>query len=1266
MTTTTSTGKPAKPYPSRADVDRFLRNLRGANPSTGTASITTDGPARVEKGGVTLQRLAFTRVDGRRTNGHVQGIAARFTEDAQGRREVSVYASLSDFPPGWGACLIERGTAHVEHTTGMEAMSIPQGRHPGGINICDDLLVIPVEHDGRQARLYFYGLAIDPLYPRQVGHFDPDAPAVTVAGEGGHQGTAQQTSTNEVWRILEGDKADKASAAGIAEMPDGWIPSGDQPPIDGDRRRYLVAVLAEKRYLRFLEFVRHGTNEVKASGCWATCDLGEQSGFVDNVSLIRLDDGAWGLFIFSADNLRRGVGLQREDSTDRVIFRRLAFEKTGDPKRFEVRFDPATDDDEAVVAWRQPGPEWPDGLEYRIPGSGFEQCWPGFRWGASVTWTGSDLGLFMAEWFGDEEAWTDNEERAGGVMYVQFATDLDQDPFGFTDGRPHFGAAHAAAATKPPPHHRAWRNLRDAIPVVHMGVKLGGRWLEGLALLGLALIVLGTAIAVPGLTLSLFLAGVGSLAGLIAIGMFSVGVSEVIGDDPGRASKAKRWAGVAVPVAATLAALGFVAERRSLVALLAPLALLATGVVYDVAMRPRLRRFAEAASTTPRADAGLAAGLLVGAVIAALGAEAIRSGDVLLLPPVAVTLLILLAAIKFVAWPILGVPGSDPFSWVKAIKGHPLASAGVVVGGAVGAGSLVLAGRMWAAAGFGAWLVLALASIWGAVEYERPRPSRRYRLALAILATILILGALLATLEMVPDAPIAFFVIAITAIAGAFVVWPGEAGLVMVVVIFIATWAAADLDHRANPGDPTAAVAEDEDVRWVAAIGDSFISGEGASSFHAGTNIPGVNVCRRAPTAWPELVTRQLGRLGEAIQDQPDQARLASFACSGATIANIIDTPQHDGLPIPGNGVDPASPNDFNGTVTQLDAFVSWLEDDQRSTGEVAYVLISVGGNDAGFAKVIAACLTPSDISCADTMKDFEKRAGSVEDDLKALLDEVEAALLRTDHRPTIIINPYLDPMGDGDGPRCGTLPGRPSLITADEVTELTSFRQTLNSRIRAAVDRYNEPAKPALTVLYNDGGARVAGNLCGGATSDGEIRQNWLVLQPPDDVGDGPFSKFLALVPSDSWVLGSVHPNASGHAAIAETVCGLVNEHEGVATSFLGCRPPQPSEIIGFADGVPELEEVEPPPASECVSSDGSAEPPCPEARESTEAWVDDRLAEAARGLGTASAVGALGGVLLGSWTAHHPRIRRRDNEPVTTKEAQPKPPDPDPERAA
>jgi len=1231
----------------------------------------------LETTGVQRHRLAFTEVDARRTNGHVQGIAAKIEPSDDGRR-VTLYASLSDFPPGWGACLIEQATTGAEHGLGMEAMLLPQGRHPGGINICDDLLIVPLEHDARDGRLYLYDVGVDPLYPRLVGAVD------------------SSLTTQSVWPNHDGGDSEKASAAGLARMTRSWAAptrrlSGDgasdhssgPDPVDD---RYLVVVLSESRYLRFIELARDDSGRFGPTDWTATADMRDDEhwsgGFVDNISLVNLRDGGWGLVAFSAENLWRITHLQRSSTIDRVSCYRLTF-----PERRERGTARGPGD---------PKLEWLRSADVRRPDKAKgDMFWPGFRWGASVTWTGEAFALFMAEWFGNEEAKSEVDEATGhvvpgGVMYVQFDTNLDVDPFGFepipadpstdlerepvaagpppaiaavtstgdTAGSgnstgsggiespaaaartrlPHFGAGHAAGATQPPRRRRWFRIVRDIPPVAKLALIEGGRVVWGLTLLLAAAGVLALAIALPGLTWSLFLAGAGSILGVVGVGLVAIGLEDSLRNEPARRTWFEIGTGVGAVGGAVGTILAFVAERPVMTAVLSAVAIVSAGIWNQLVVRPSLDRWVGDRfgpgrhGARPTAAPGNRSWLLavvmavsIVLVTVATRAEPERVRSVVWVG-LAVALLLLLTAIKFLAWPVFRAVAPGRFSWLAALRAGLWWWSALTAGTAVVLVALALDGRTVAAGLLAAWVVTVVASIWGAVEYQRPQPGDRYLSWVFSSGVAAAVIAAASTFEAVPDVLVTAFVVSAAITVGLFVVWPGEASVLLVALALVLAWGAADLDDGRQPDRELVATA-DAPTRWVVALGDSFISGEGASSFYTGTNHPGVNVCRRAPTAWPDLAAAHLATLEAAKPDgQRHQVRLASFACSGATITDIVDRPQHR-----------EATGTIAGNRSQLDELDIWLAS-LDPDDEVAYVLVSAGGNDAGFAEVIAACLTPA-ADCDGIVDDFRYRTAPVELDLERLLDGLEARWPdapiagEPDDRPTVIVNPYLDPFGAADGPRCGGIRGQASLIAADEVAAIRVFRHELNTRIRSAIGNYRDGAEQRLPVELNSRGAGVDGNLCRGSDGDRPTGQNWLVLQPTDRVGEGSLAPFMALVPSSAWFLGSVHPNAVGHRDIGDTVCSVITRAEQPSSFAPGCDG---SEVVA-ANQAPASQEL---PICSLDAADGM---PCEDTAEVTERWVESRQRAAATRLGGAVGIGILGGVLLGSASAHHPRIRRR-----------------------
>ncbi len=142
---------------------------------------------------------------------------------------------------------------------------------------------------------------------------------------------------------------------------------------------------------------------------------------------------------------------------------------------------------------------------------------------------------------------------------------------------------------------------------------------------------------------------------------------------------------------------------------------------------------------------------------------------------------------------------------------------------------------------------------------------------------------------------------------------------------------AAAFIYVSRPDGPAYADPWPDSSFKIAALGDSYISGEGARQFFAGTDDPGSNSCRRAPTAYPYLVA----------VDQ--EASLEFIACSGATTEDVLSRGQHAHS-------DPAIP----GGEEQIKLL-------ERVAAETDVVLISIGGNDAGFGGIGQGCTLGGD-----------------------------------------------------------------------------------------------------------------------------------------------------------------------------------------------------------------------------------------------------------------------------------------------------------------
>jgi hypothetical protein len=121
------------------------------------------------------------------------------------------------------------------------------------------------------------------------------------------------------------------------------------------------------------------------------------------------------------------------------------------------------------------------------------------------------------------------------------------------------------------------------------------------------------------------------------------------------------------------------------------------------------------------------------------------------------------------------------------------------------------------------------------------------------------------------------------------------ADVLIVVAVLALVW--ASLPRGVSPAE---AVVPEAGESVMVALGDSYMSGEGAGRFYNGTNHRHENECRRAPTAYAALIVAEGDDDRDAIPDD-----LAFLACSGAKGVDIYQRAQHPGGTDRRAGADP-------------------------------------------------------------------------------------------------------------------------------------------------------------------------------------------------------------------------------------------------------------------------------------------------------------------------------------------------------------------------
>lgn len=273
--------------------------------------------------------------------------------------------------------------------------------------------------------------------------------------------------------------------------------------------------------------------------------------------------------------------------------------------------------------------------------------------------------------------------------------------------------------------------------------------------------------------------------------------------------------------------------------------------------------------------------------------------------------------------------------------------------------------------------------------------------------------------------------------------------------------------------------------RVLVALGDSYMSGEGAAIYYDGTDDGGSNMCRRSPTAWASM----------AGQQRPFDGTLF-LACSGAGSFNVRTDPDARPVPRP----QPGEPG------TQL---AQYRAAQARSPFTPSLVVLSIGGNDAGFSTIGLMCLAPGD--CNDKQDLWLNGLDQVERTLRGTYEEVRDAFPDT---PVVVV-PYPDPIADGDI-RCDQVS-----LSVGEREFITRFLSRLNDRVRlAAADHgfyYLADMRRALAASHLQ--------LCD-SRNDGRPGINFIGLRSVNGIAEQRFNPA-------NWVHNSLHPNERGHAAM-------------------------------------------------------------------------------------------------------------------------------------
>ena len=289
----------------------------------------------------------------------------------------------------------------------------------------------------------------------------------------------------------------------------------------------------------------------------------------------------------------------------------------------------------------------------------------------------------------------------------------------------------------------------------------------------------------------------------------------------------------------------------------------------------------------------------------------------------------------------------------------------------------------------------------------------------------------------------------------------------------------------------------------LVALGDSYMSGEGASIFYAGTDTAGKDTCRRAPSAW----AMQAGRLS------PFDGTVF-LACSGAKSANIRS------MNPPGSDLPGVYAQQGEGS-TQL-AHYQELAETEQFTPEL--VVLSIGGNDAGFSTIGVMCLVPG--NCADKASWWTGGLAEV----RRSLDETYAQVREAFPKTPVVVTAYPDPIYRGKGDlapatvndqlrKCTQVALRP-----EERAFVAGFLEKLNETVQDVAREHHFYFLGEMKDSLKDAGLQ----LCDPANNE-RPGLNFIGLRSVSGLAEQRFNPA-------NWSHNSLHPNERGHQAMLET----------------------------------------------------------------------------------------------------------------------------------
>jgi hypothetical protein len=347
-----------------------------------------------------------------------------------------------------------------------------------------------------------------------------------------------------------------------------------------------------------------------------------------------------------------------------------------------------------------------------------------------------------------------------------------------------------------------------------------------------------------------------------------------------------------------------------------------------------------------------------------------------------------------------------------------------------------------------------------------------------------------------------------------------HADIVILIALAAVLGVTPQQDHRfgvtAMKGDAT------HELKTLVAIGDSYLSGEGASIYYAGTDDAKKNECRRAPTSWAALAA------------ESGYEAMSFLACSGARTGEIMLPVSDSQLPQDQGSQAFAKALNARGLIHPQDRgadedgrqesqLEKWRRDQRDRSLMPALVVVSAGGNDAGFSTIGVMCLAPG--SCDERSDLWIPTLSQVRDQLRLLYSEIDLVFPDT---PVVTVG-YPDPiaLADKDAPpdeSCGEV-----ALTRKEQEFIHMF---LTGTEDGKVDGLNDVIQQTSAEFGFHYVDTMEGALAGqqlqlcDTGNDGRPGLNFIGLRSVRGAAEQRFNPA-------NWLHGSLHPNERGHAAM-------------------------------------------------------------------------------------------------------------------------------------